>query len=88
MGMFDNVKYENNCIKCGRLLTNWQSKSGPCILATLEPWEVKEMYTCCPSCRTWNEYDVNAIVETIVKQLDITLHKDLDEEEDSALNQC
>ena len=82
MGMYDEVKYEAKCIECGHLLTSWQSKSRACILDLLEPWQVDNMYTLCPRCRTWNEYDIETETETtsegetIVKNLKIILNKE------------
>jgi hypothetical protein len=63
MGMFDNVRYEAPCYKCGHLLTGWQSKSGPCDMVTLEPWQVTNLYSICPKCAAWNEYTVDADLE-------------------------
>ena len=73
MGMFDYVKYEAECPECGTPLTGWQSKDGPCELAELEPWQVKQFYTECTSCLTWLTATVDAEVEHIVKRCDITL---------------
>ena len=58
MGMFDHVKYEAPCAKCGVILTDWQSKDGPCLLQTLDPHQVRNFYTSCDACKQWNEYDV------------------------------
>jgi phage FluMu protein Com len=58
MGMFDYVNYEAPCIKCGKLLTEFQSKDGECYLKRLEPKDVRRFYTSCDECKTWNEYEV------------------------------
>lgn len=58
MGMFDYVRFEAPCAKCGTSLIGWQSKSGDCELETLEPWQVHWMYTGCNKCGLWNEYKV------------------------------
>ena len=53
MGMFDYVKYEMKCPTCGRLLNDFQSKDGMCVMATLEITEVRNFYISCKRCRTW-----------------------------------
>ena len=59
MGLFDDVKYEAPCAKCGAILTDWQSKSGPRLWGTqVEPHQVRNFYTSCDTCKQWNEYDV------------------------------
>ena len=58
MGMYDNVKYTANCLNCGIELSDWQSKDGPCELATLSPGSVRNFYTTCHRCDFWNEYGV------------------------------
>ena len=71
MGMFDKVKYEAPCHYCEHILTEWQSKDGPCTLDMLEPWQVHYFYEHCPKCGGWNQYLVNAVVEHIVHKVDI-----------------
>ena len=84
MGMFDHVNYEAPCYACGQPLTEWQSKDGPCTSDTLEPWRVKRVYTKCPECDAWNEYEVDADVETIVKSIKFTRVQDFKEQEDAS----
>jgi len=72
MGMFDHVNYSRECYNCGHVLTGWQSKSGPCTMETLEPWQVTNLYTNCPECGAWNEYKVDAEVEVTVKSIEFT----------------
>lgn len=69
MGMYDHVNFEADCYACGCKLTGWQSKSGPCDLLTLKPWQVDNLYTHCPKCGRWNEYTVEADVEHIVHNI-------------------
>ena len=69
MGMFDWVNYTATC-DCGRSLRDFQSKDGPCQMRKLEAYEVERFYTMC-SCGLWNEYEVEAEVEVIVKSIDI-----------------
>ena len=57
MGMFDDVKYEMDCPKCGGRVSGFQSKDGPCCFNTLEFWEVSNFYTHCPRCDTWIEFN-------------------------------
>ena len=76
MGMFDYVKHTAPCMHCGTELTEWQTKSGPCMLEIIETWQAKDMYAPCPKCKKWNEYDIEADVEVTVKKLIITPRKD------------
>jgi hypothetical protein len=55
MGMYDNINFEMNCPKCGKLLSDFQSKDGPCILEMLEPDSVMNFYTSC-DCGEWVEF--------------------------------
>jgi uncharacterized protein (DUF983 family) len=65
MGMFDNVRYSAPCYACGAVLTDWQSKDGPCMLETVEPEQVQGFYTSCPNCKKWNQYKVTAKIVTV-----------------------
>lgn len=56
MGMYDDIKLEINCPYCGKKVSGFQSKSGPCMLLELEYWEVPNFYTACPHCGKWIEY--------------------------------
>lgn len=69
MGMFDWVYYTTTC-DCGRVLLDFQSKDGPCTMRRIEPHEVKRFYTMC-RCGLWNEYEVDAEVDVIVRRMDI-----------------
>lgn len=40
MGMFDDITYTAPCPICGTPLTNWQSKSGGCVLQKITPAEL------------------------------------------------
>lgn len=57
MGMFDYVNYEMKCPTCGETVTGFQSKSGPCLLITVDPWSVDNFYSSCKKCGTWIEYE-------------------------------
>ena len=56
MGMFDEIRYEMDCPICGTKIRGFQSKDGPCCLATLEFWEVDNFYISCPNCHAWIEF--------------------------------
>ena len=67
MGMFDYVRYEAPCKKCGELLQNWQSKDGDCDLKRLQVKDVNTFYDNCKVCGTRNEYKVSktCVVDSI-----------------------
>lgn len=73
MGMFDYVKYEAPCPKCGTKITNWQTKDSDCSLTTVEPWQVDKFYAPCPHCHAWIDAKVTAEVEHIVKKCEVEL---------------
>ena len=56
MGMFDYIKHEMDCPKCGDKVTGFQSKDGLCCLTELEYWEVDNFYTSCRNCGVWIEF--------------------------------
>ena len=58
MGMYDYIKLEINCPKCGAKVDGFQSKDGPCCLAQLEFWEVDNFYSSCKQCGAWIEYNI------------------------------
>lgn len=70
MGMFDDITDvpAMNCRKCGKPITGWQSKDGPCELEKLPYWEVRNFYTFCHTvvsedpkhryCGEWYEYQL------------------------------
>jgi len=57
MGMFDYIKFEIECPVCKEKVKDFQSKYGPCILKTLEFWEVNNFYASCPKCNSWIEFN-------------------------------
>ena len=61
MGMFDWIKYEAKCEKCGEQLKGFQSKDGPCELLKLEPKDVINFYTSCDKCNAWHDFTVDKI---------------------------
>lgn len=65
MGMFDYVKYEAPCWKCGTSLTEFQSKDHNCVLQRVSVRKVRRFYTSCPSCKAWNEYKVKVESYTV-----------------------
>ena len=50
MGMFDDVDYECACPVCHEKVTGFQSKSGDCVLDTIEPTSVSNFYAWCEKC--------------------------------------
>lgn len=76
MGMYDYIKFEHNCPKCGTKLTDWQSKNGACKLLELEPWQVSDFHTYCDNCKAWLEATVEAKVLCIVESCNISLFVD------------
>lgn len=63
--MFDRVQFEEPCPHCGKVLTDWQSKSGECFMLWVKPWQVDNFYTSC-DCGTWVEY--TRPVPTVVEE--------------------
>ena len=59
MGMFDNVDFQCLCPACEVAVINgFQSKSGPCDLYTIKPWDTDDFYTNCPYCGAWVEFQL------------------------------
>ncbi len=65
MGMFDYVKYKMKCPKCGETISDFQSKSGECMLSEVEYWEVPNFYSSCNKCGTWVEFNRKVTPERI-----------------------
>lgn len=66
MGMFDYVKYEAPCWKCGAQLKDWQTKDTECLLQEVKPEDCRKFYTMCDVCKNWNEYEVKPTAFVIV----------------------
>ena len=61
MGMFDYVRYSAPCAGCGHEInSNWQTKDWNCALDVLDidPQKIRNWYTTCDRCGTWNEKNV------------------------------
>ncbi len=58
MGMFDWINYKCNCPKCGKEVTGFQSKDGPCELKNLPSRAVNNLYSSCDDCNVWIELTV------------------------------
>ncbi len=56
MGMFDWVRYEEDCPNCGKHLSGFQSKSSYCMLDNKKPHKVDNFYTSCYNCKVWINY--------------------------------
>ena len=70
MGMFDYVKYEANCRKCGHPLADFQSKDGDCVMDTLDPGQVRHFYTSCDKCGTWHNFKVVPTAYAVVASME------------------
>lgn len=58
--MFDYVRYEAPCRKCGLLLTNWQTKDLDepfCNILEVDNPQIQRFYDNCKTCDTWNEFE-------------------------------
>ena len=57
MGMYDCVSVPDiDCPKCGKPLSDWQSKSGDCVLDEIHYSAVDNFYTSCDECHAWIEF--------------------------------
>ena len=56
MGMFDDIEFEMDCPGCGKKVSGFQSKAGPCLLETLKPIQVNNFYSACDNCKGWIEF--------------------------------
>jgi len=72
MGMFDNVRFEMDCPKCGAKLSDFQTTEGQCIMGTLDFWEVRNFYTLC-KCGTWIEFTRRSAVD--INDYDMVVEK-------------
>ena len=75
MGMFDYVRFEYPCTKCGTILKEWQTKGGPCELETIEISEVHGdlVYTECNNCKMWNQYSVKIEYAGMMRDIPVML---------------
>jgi uncharacterized protein with PIN domain len=72
MGMYDSVAFSMKCPKCGKELNNFQSKSGNCILAVLEYWQVDNFYDYCFHCNIKVSFTLK---HTVRKKIPITAYE-------------
>ena len=63
MGMFDYVRFECACPKCGANVTDFQTKDGDRVFEILEPQQVNQFYSSCQHCRTWIEFNAEVLRE-------------------------
>ena len=56
MGMFDWVRFENECPNCYAELKDFQSKDGYCVSEQVKPHKITNFYTSCFNCKAWIEY--------------------------------
>ena len=55
MGMFDWVEAPGVLCKCGRIVTGWQSKDGPCGMIQISRERVWNYHASC-ECGAWHEF--------------------------------
>ena len=75
MGMFDWIKFQMDCPKCGTMVDGFQSKDGLCCLAELAYWEVDNFYSSCKKCGAWIEFTLKKPKDEIPLsdyQMDVT----------------
>lgn len=58
--MFNWVKFEAPCSKCGKILDKFQTKSSEdeLMCEMVKPETCTTFYDSCDDCKTWNEYKV------------------------------
>lgn len=56
MGMFNWVKFEMACPKCGAKVDGFQTKDGDLTMAEVDALSVCEFYSACPKCDSWIEF--------------------------------
>lgn len=57
MGMYDYVDFATPCIRCGKSVTNFQTKDTPFpSLETVDWRTVRRFYSDCTHCGQWHEY--------------------------------
>ena len=54
--MFDWIKFEMKCLKCGEKMDGFQSKDSICAMYGLDFWEVRNFYTNCANCNSWVDF--------------------------------
>lgn len=58
MGLFNHVRFEMDCPKCGTRLKDFQTKDGYPTMDTVNYWECHNFYTWCENCNTWVEFNL------------------------------
>lgn len=62
MSLYDSVKFKANCWKCGKELSDFQTKDGECLMKLITPKEIGlgTFYSMCldQKCNAWNQFDV------------------------------
>ena len=74
MGMHDYVDHKEPCPKCGRVLTNWQTKQGENTMALVSPTSVGCFYALCDFCKLCIEYTYVVPPPTSVDQYTRTVN--------------
>jgi hypothetical protein len=65
--MFDTVKFEMKCPRCGNIIKDFQSKDLGCFLDEVDVSEVVNFYSGCYKCNIWIEFirKPNNIIPTL-----------------------
>ncbi len=78
MGMFDCVNYECTCPVCHSKVSDFQSKSGDCMMKKVEPTTVDNFYSDCNKCGCWIEFRAKKITNftrTVTGENDEAINK-------------
>lgn len=71
MGMFDYVKYEDNCPLCGTPIEEFQTKDGDPFMNVVNPEDVRHFYGQCEKCDKWFDYHVKATAFEIIRTMEV-----------------
>ena len=78
MGMFDDVKFELDCLKCGARVTGFQTKDREIpMMDMLDPLDLMHFYSSCDKCDAW--IDVRRRRATSMEDFVITVDPKLEE---------
>lgn len=56
MGIYDKVNHKMDCPKCGKEVTDFQTKDTNGWFETIEYWQCDNFYSSCDYCTTWIEF--------------------------------
>jgi len=73
MGMFDWVKFEMNCPKCGGKVDGFQTKDLDRSLSVVEINDINNFYAPCDKCGAWIEFDRRPAARSSIADFDMTV---------------